>query len=547
MHGDEHDQAGGAEQFLEAGSREQGLGKQEGPGRDAAAPFLWTGLGGEVFTGRVLEGDAGAMAELGRMLDERPRLLHGESVMEFLAESLLAVRTRNGNLRALEANAAQRMFEEQRAQHNIVLKARQMGISTWVSARFFLKTITVPGTMTVQVAHTREAAEAIFATVQRFWTHLPETVREGAARRSRANAGQMVFPAMDSEFRVVSAGDENAGRGLTIQNLHCSEVARWPESAAETLAGLRAALEPGGECVLESTPNGAWGCFYDEWQRADESGMARHFLPWWLESAYRSRAVDADSLRDDERALMRAHGLTLEQIAFRRGIEASHRGLAAQEYAEDAERCFRRSGECVFDVDAIDARMMELEEQGAGSREQGVGKTLTWLPALAGKKYLVAVDTAGGGSEGDYAAAQVIELKTGLQCAELRGRLGTRELAREVAALARHYNNALVVVERNNHGAGVIAYLDSVEHYRNLYEQDGQTGWLTSAVTRPAMLAEFGALLVERPELFQSRRLLAECRTFVRTKNGRAEAASGEHDDCVMAMAMAHAVRAEVM
>ncbi|MDR3736009.1 MAG: terminase [Acidobacteriaceae bacterium] len=488
----------------------------------------------------MLEGDAGELAELGRMLDTRPALLHGDSVLEFVAETLLLVRTRNGNLRPLRANAAQRMFEEQRAQHNIVLKARQMGVSTWVSARFFLKTMLVPGTMTVQVAHTREAAEAIFRTVQRFWVNLPEAMREGPARRSRANAGQMVFPEMDSEFRVVSAGDGNAGRGLTIQNLHCSEVARWPEDAAATLAGLRAALVPGGECVLESTPNGAWGCFYDEWRRAEETGTARHFMPWWMEEAYRSRAVETDSLRDDERALMRAHDLTLEQIAFRRGVEASHRGLAAQEYAEDAERCFRQSGECVFDVETIDARMREVGEQGPG-------KTLTWLPALAGKKYLVAVDTAGGGSEGDYAAAQVIELTTGVQCAELRGRLGTRELAREVAKLARQYNDALVVVERNNHGAGVIAYLDGVEHYRNLYEQGGQAGWLTTAVTRPAMLAEFGALLVERPELFQSRRLLAECRTFVRMKSGRAEAASGEHDDCVMAMAMAHAVRTEVM
>ena len=498
-----------------------------------------------MFTVRGLDGDAGELAELGLVLDQRPPSLHGESVMQFLAETLLRVRVRDGNLKPLSANVAQRAFEERRAQHNIVLKARQMGISTWIAARFFLKTITVPGTLTVQVAHTRQAAEAIFRTVQRFWANLPEAMREGAVRCSLANAGQMVFPALDSEFRVVSAGDESAGRGLTIQNLHCSEVARWPGDAAATLAGLRAALTPAGECVLESTPNGAWGCFYEEWQRAESAGVVRHFLPWWMEGAYRSRAVDVASLRDDERALMAAHGLTLEQIGFRRGVEASYRGLAAQEYAEDAERCFRQSGECVFDVDAIEARMRELE-LSAPRMEQN-GSLLTWLPALPGKKYIVAVDTAGGGSTGDYAAAQVIELATGLQCAELQGRLGTLELARETAELAMEYNRALVVVERNNHGAGVIAYLDGVERYRNLYEQDGQTGWLTTAATRPAMLAALGALLVEQPDLFQSRRLLAECRTFVRTRSGRAEAAGGEHDDCVMAMAMAQAVRAEMV
>ncbi len=393
-----------------------------------------------MFRVKGLDGDARELAELGTILDERPQVLHGESVMQFLAETLLMVRVRDGNLKPLRANAAQKAFEEWRAQHNIVLKARQMGISTWVAARFFLKTITVPGTLTVQVAHTREAAEAIFRTVQRFWVHLPEAMREGAVRRSRANAGQMVFPELDSEFRVVSAGDESAGRGLTIQNLHCSEVARWPEDAAATLAGLRAALTPEGECVLESTPNGAWGCFYEEWQRAESVGMARHFLPWWMEDAYRSRGAEADSLRDDERALMAAHGLSLQQIGFRRGLEASYRGLAAQEYAEDAEACFRQSGECIFDARAIEERILEVSEP----RVERSGSLLTWLPALAGKKYLIAVDTAGGGSDGDYAAAQVIELATGMQCAELRGRLGALELARETAQLAKQYNDALV-------------------------------------------------------------------------------------------------------
>ena len=62
----------------------------------------------------------------------------------------------------------------------------------------------------------------------------------------------MVFPELDSEFRILSAADPGAGRGLTIQNLHLSEVSRWPGNASETLAGLRAALAPNGEMVIES-------------------------------------------------------------------------------------------------------------------------------------------------------------------------------------------------------------------------------------------------------------------------------------------------------
>jgi hypothetical protein len=81
-----------------------------------------------------------------------------------------------------------------------------------------------------------------------------------------------------------------------------------------------------------------------------------------------------------------------------------------------------------------------------------------WLQPVANREYLAAVDPAGGETEGDYSAVEVIDLATGLQCAELRGKLGPLELAYEASALAREYNNALLVVERNNHGSGVLAY-----------------------------------------------------------------------------------------
>jgi hypothetical protein len=106
------------------------------------------------------------------------------------------------------------------------------------------------------------------------------------------------------------------------------------------------------------------------------------------------------------------------------------------------------------------------------------------------------------------------------------------------------YENALVAVERNNQGYGVLAHLQDL-HYTNLYEQGGQTGWLTSAVTRPAMIENLATVLVAQPELFHSPRLLGEMKTFVRHADGHGSAAEGAHDDCVMAMAIAHGVRRE--
>ena len=487
--------------------------------------------------------DRDELMHLGRVLDQLPKSLRGNTAGEALAAKWLKVRTRNGRTAALKPNAAQHEFEHRRGRQNIVLKARQMGITTWAAGRFFLKTITQPGTLTLEVAHTQEAAEEIFRIVHRFLDFLPAKLREGPLRTSRDNVRQIVFPEIDAQYRVESAADRNAGRGLTVQNLHCSELARWPGNPAETLAGLRAALSPEGEMILESTPDGVGGCFHEEWQKADETGMVRHFFPWWMERRYRAGAVDAASLTEEERELKARAGLDLKQIGFRRQVRANFRGLARQEYAEDDESCFRTSGDSVFELDAIEARLPEMP---AASERRRNGELEVWLPPLPGKKYLVAVDPAGGGSEGDYSAAEVLDLESGLQCAEFAGHLGGLELARLVTDLAAEYNQAALVVERNNHGAAVLALAEESCHYPRIYQQSGQAGWLTTSVSRPAMIGGLDAALVEAPECFMSRRLLGECRSFVRLADGRTGARAGTHDDRVMAMAMGLAARKEM-
>jgi hypothetical protein len=461
-----------------------------------------------------------------------------------LAVQLLKVRTREGSTAPLRANAVQRAFERLRATRNIVLKARQMGLTTWAAARFFLKTITHPGTLTLEVAHSQEAAEEIFGIVHRFVDMLPESLREGPLQVSKANVRQIVFPEMDSQYRVVTAGDRNAGRGLTVQNLHCSELARWPGDPSETLAGLRAAMAPGAELILESTPDGVGGCFYEEWQKAGEQGMVRHFFPWWMERRYRAKAVDEASLTNEERDLMAHRLLDLEQIGFRRQIRADFRSLARQEYAESDESCFLASGNSVFELSAIDARLATMTEP---LEMRLNGELEIWLPPLKGKQYLVAVDPAGGGSEGDYSAAEVLELETGLQCAEFAGHMGGLELAQFVTGLAAEYNQAWLVVERNNHGSGILALIESVCGYGRVYKQNGQAGWLTTLLSRPAALGRLDAALVEEPERFQSRKLLAECRSFVRRPDGGSGARPGTHDDRVMAMAIGLGAREELL
>jgi hypothetical protein len=494
-----------------------------------------------------IEDQLGLIHQIGALIDNPAKKFklveegktYKVSVRVLMMRQRLKIRNKKGRLVQLKVNAAQRDYSKTAAKKNIVLKARQLGFTTYVAARFFLNCISRPGTVCVQVAHDQHSAEQIFRIVHRMLANLPDYLRKGVLATSHANKRQIIFPHIDSSYMVETA-NENAGRGLTIHNLHCSEVSRWPGDAAATLAALRAAVPPDGEIVLESTANGACGCFYEEWQSAEQKGYSRHFYPWWWEKSYKLPVLEPLEFTEEELELQMKFGLTAEQIAFRRDVKSTLGSRAAEEYAEDAESCFRASGECYFDLNIVEQRLHNGE---AAVVQTDSGRTLTFYPAQPSKEYIIGVDPAGGGAAGDYSCAQVIDRGSGMQVCELRGHLSPPELASRVAMLAREYNYAEVAVERNNHGHAVHAHLGHYAADIRVYHQKGQAGWLTNSATRPWMLDNLAEVLVDAPYLFSSKRLLEELKTFVKRPDGSSGAANGVHDDTVMAMAIAQVVR----
>ena len=121
-----------------------------------------------------------------------------------------------------------------------------------------------------------------------------------------------------------------------------------------------------------------------------------------------------------------------------------------------------RPGRASLTIDAIERRMAELESAAMTAAWRGADGMVS---AVSGCRYIVAVDSAGGGEEGDFAAVQVIDRDTGLQCAELQERLRPSELAKVAVDLAKEYDGALIAVERNNHGAAVLAFIEASEGY----------------------------------------------------------------------------------
>jgi len=141
-----------------------------------------------------------------------------ETVREALTADFLRVRDKRGKLRPLFLNRAQKEYANTCGKRNIVLKARQLGITSYVAARFMVHTVTHPGTLSVQVAHDQQSAEEIFRIVHRFVENLPAPLRKGALRTSRANVRQIVFPCLEGLFGTKTGNDKKNAALTFVQS-----------------------------------------------------------------------------------------------------------------------------------------------------------------------------------------------------------------------------------------------------------------------------------------------------------------------------------------
>lgn len=181
--------------------------------------------------------------------------------------------------------------------------------------------------------------------------------------------------------------------------------------------------------------------------------------------------------------------------------------------------------------------------------EEAGGPIKIYALPSPGVPYVIGGDTAGEGS--DFFVAQVLDNRTGKLVCTLRQRFEEDVYARQVYCLGKFYNDALVGIE-TNFSTYPVKLLDLMG-YRNLYVRESEEdytgallrsfGFRTTAVTRPVMIARLIKLMRDDPSLVTDRDTLLEMLSFVRNERLRAEAESGAHDDCVMALAIAHHIR----
>jgi|SRR6266508_2110736 len=205
---------------------------------------------------------------------------------EFFAAERLRIRAKSGAIVPLLLNRAQRHIHEQLEAQKaatgkvraLILKGRQQGCSTYVGGRFYHRASRHGGLRVFILTHEEQATRNLFEMVERFHDHCAERPSTGVA-----NASELYFDALDSGYKVGTAGTKGVGRSSTVQLFHGSEVAFWPYAQSHAAGVLQAVADaPGTEAILESTANGVGNLFHKMWRDA-ETGLGeydRHAMAW---------------------------------------------------------------------------------------------------------------------------------------------------------------------------------------------------------------------------------------------------------------------------
>lgn len=256
--------------------------------------------------------------------------------------------------------AAEEMWSETGRVRLLVLKGRQMGISTYIGGRFYHRTSMTPAVKAFILTHISDSTNALFKMTSRY--HQNNVM---APSTSRMSTKELVFDKLDSGYGVGTAGSRSIGRGETIQFFHGSEVAFW-ENAEEHVNGLLETIPSGeagagSEIFLESTANGPQGVFYKMCQRAmrGEGDFRLVFLSWWTDPGYVATPPHGWEPPDEFRRYMETNDLTLGQIywAYLKNYDKANAlgtdpdsitWMFRQEYPQTAAEAFQTSGDAAF-------------------------------------------------------------------------------------------------------------------------------------------------------------------------------------------------------
>lgn len=257
-------------------------------------------------------------------------------------DNLYFITNKDGKKIPFRMNWAQKAFFDEIHCNNLILKARQLGFSTFINLLQLDTSLFVPNTSCGVIAHNDDAAKELFRDNVKFpYDNLPDGVKS-LSPAITDSAHQYRFK-NGSSIRVATSM-----RSGTIQILHVSEFgkicAQFPHRAREIVTGSLETVGAGNLVIIESTAEGNDGYFYDYTQAAkaiSDAGKAPgradyrfFFFPWWKEPTY--RLADPQILSP---SLLEYFGKVEAEIGVK--LDQEQRNWYASKRAKLGDDCFR--------------------------------------------------------------------------------------------------------------------------------------------------------------------------------------------------------------
>lgn len=504
-----------------------------------------------------------------------------KATFQQFGRAVLKIEDERGLIVPFELNEAQlevyreikRQEASGRAIRILILKGRQQGMSTLCQMRLLWRMLTRPGSRCQTVGHNLAGIHELYGKVDRGIRELPDFLRPDLEPGGERGRRMRFADPLRSSYRGDSAADpEQVGRGTTIQYAHLTEIPQWARPD-ETMQAVLATIPdyPDTEIYVETTAKGASGWFYETWidsiravERGEEPEFVPVFVPWFKTARYaRKQRPGEPPLDRNERAFKKQYGLTDEQVLWYRDQRKRFGERVTEEYPSSWEEAFLSSGLPFFRRDSLEfyrERRREPDRKGHFRLDRETGKASfeleafgpTWVfsQPVPEHRYSVGVDFASGRAR-DYSTIVVIDVDGKEIVATHQSKLLPDDVLTEAVALARIYNDAIIVPERSGIGQSPVDRLVNEWGYPNVYretdtvrvrkQRGARFGFATSVGTRRWLLEDMAHVVHTRAIDIPCSRLVDEMQSFVYTDDEGDHAAAGEgsHDDLVMGFAIA--------
>lgn len=506
-------------------------------------------------------------------------------------ENLYWIEDKHGKVVKFKLNRAQRRLLRYLHPRNIILKARQLGMSTFIAILFLDTCLFHKNIHAAIVADKIENAKNIFKKIEFAWENFPAALKTALNLASNSDSTSEITWRNKSQFKVGTTLHSG-----TYQLLHISEYGPLCKQSPEKASDIKKSALPtvpddGGLVFIESTAEGEGNDFHqmclDAMELKEKVEGAKlvaktpgavpppgvetttvaiklshmeykfFFFPWYADSTYRVKenqniSRNLETYFNELEARLKIK-LDREQRNWYALKAKSLKDRMKEQYPSDPDEAFLSTGNKQFNADILNLKMKNDVRDPIWVD----GDLLVFEHYKRGHMYGIGADVADGVGQ-DSSTMVVIDFTANETVATYKSnQIDPVNFAFDLARVGNMYGTCIIAPENNRTGHTVCVKL--AEIYPNIYQfemkgyvevkQTVRLGWSTTVSTKPRMMGGLKSAFEddESPLQIRDATIIREARMYAKDDNMLTTSAqilkTTRHFDLLIACAIAWEMR----